>query len=43
MCFDGQCSVKNGSRRLTLLLSFFNSLVAIALLVLGGVYTSALQ
>ena len=43
MCFGEECSLKNGSRRLTIFLGFFNSLLAIALLILGGVYTNALQ
>jgi hypothetical protein len=43
MCFDDRCSLKNSSRKLTLILAFFNTLIAIALLVLGGVYTNALQ
>ena len=43
MCFDDHCTMKNGCRKLTLFLSFFNTVLAIALLSLGGVYTSALQ
>ena len=45
MCWnsDESCTLKNGNRRVTLFLSFFNTLLAIALLALGGVYTSALQ